>query len=174
MKAVGRLCADIGFGRAKTSVPNGLARNVKDAAIDIIGWRVFSDRKVGGLVVLCQAASGMNWRDKSIKVEIGPFRSDWFESPVFGYAVPAIALPFVSYAETDWVRGQAESFEDACHTYLTSQHDRLGVILDRFKITEAAGDLARAVSEQKRVAGFRFLPQISQWCGVAAKRLEQC
>jgi hypothetical protein len=84
----------VGEGKPKERIPPGVSAAVKDAGVDVIAWREVPDNICGRLYMLGQAASGRDWRGKSLKPIIPSFHQDFFVEPPSSPTVPAIFIPF--------------------------------------------------------------------------------
>ncbi len=160
LKALEKLCQRLGCGKAKTAVPPGLPVQAKDNEVDIIGWRAYKDRLNGNLVILCQAATGINWDKKSLVHHLGAFR-DWFDVRPYAQATGAIAIPFPAY---HYVCECPESgFRVAVHNAVDRHHQRLGVLIDRARIVEAAQIVGEDDANSGKIGGIDRLPDLKQW-----------
>lgn len=75
----------------KLHLPVGLT-HAKDDGIDVIGWRCSPD-KMPETYAVAQAASGANWRDKSIRTQIDVFHDAWFSRAPATVVQPAMVMP---------------------------------------------------------------------------------
>ncbi len=162
--ALAKVCTELGFGKAKEQVPAGYPIQAKDDSIDVIGWRKFRDVRNGGVMVLCQAATGATWDDKSVMNHIQAFKG-WFEVSPYSIATGSIAIPFPAYHEVQ--EHVEDGFQVAVHNFLDRQQSRHGVLLDRFRIVESAFDLSADAAAEASVGGFEKLPELQAWVGEA-------
>jgi len=160
LPALAKLCDKLGCGRAKDHIPAGLPSRPKDDHIDIVGWRTFRDQRNGNLLVLCQAATGNNWNEKSVINHIEAFR-DWFDLAPYARAMGSIALPFPAYHEVD--EHPEEDFRNALHNSLHRSQSRHGVLIDRFRIVESVVDVNADSRGVGRVNGIEKLAELKVW-----------
>jgi hypothetical protein len=113
--AVDGLCDRLGEGRRHKKRPT--LRDKKDAALDIVIWRDFSDRRPGKLIAFGQCATGRYWRDKLTHLQPKAFWDTWITEPA---AYPPLQLFFTPFRVEDdsW-------FEDS---------RRAGILFDRCRI----------------------------------------
>ena len=170
LDALQELCCQMGWGNAKTAVPPGLPELPKDDGVDIVGWRLFGDRRVSGLVILCQAATGSDWEGKSITTCLSSFL-DWFDSRPYCCATPSLAVPFPAHHEV--TEPQDSSYELAVHNALYRLQGKLGVILDRLRIVEGVRDAASDSATVGRTAGAEKLPELRTWVSETVKAVAE-
>jgi hypothetical protein len=159
-QALDSLCRQLGWGRPKDPPPPGFSAHTKDDGIDIVGWRRFRDRKNGTMLVLCQAATGNNWDEKSIVTHVEAF-TDWFDLSPYGRATSSIAVPFPAHHEV--TEFPEAGFELARHNYLNRQQKKHGVLIDRLRIVESIHDIALATTEKNVVGGIDKIPELKKW-----------
>lgn len=109
----------------------------KDAGIDVIAWRDFRDGRPAKLVLLGQAASGYNWKDKSVKSDTYRFL-EWFSQRPTEHYIPSIFIPFPLHHECQAKPGFA--FEDVAVDKAYHIERGFGVMVDRLRIAESAAD----------------------------------
>jgi len=160
LSALAGFCEKLGFGKAKEQVPAGLPAGAKDDHIDVIGWRSFRDQRTGNLLVLCQAATGNDWGDKSIINHVHAFKQ-WFDVEPYARATASIALPFPAYHEVD--ENPDQGFAAACHNALHRSQNRHGVLIDRQRIVEAVFDVNTDAKGMDRIGGFDKLADLQTW-----------
>jgi hypothetical protein len=170
LPALANLCEKLGCGKAKAQIPAGLPKAAKDDYIDVVGWRAFRDKRNGNLLVLCQAATGRNWDDKSVTNHIDAFK-DWFEIVPYGQATGSIAIPFP--AHHDVCEHPAEGFEVACHNSLNRAHKRLGVLIDRMRIVESVWDVDNDTRTAAAIGGLDRLPDLKAWVGNTVEAIKE-
>lgn len=152
------------FPKPKPQIPAGMSSQAKDEEIDIVGWRPFVDNRIGGLVVLCQAASGNNWNAKSIISAVPKFSATFFTQGPYGYGVGAMAMPFMAHHEVELKSKDVdEDFEDACYNRLWGVHSGFGVILDRIRIVQSTNDVFVRPDYQEAVAGIDRYEEVTNW-----------
>jgi hypothetical protein len=160
LSALQKLCERLGHGKAKTEVPPGLPPQPQDDGIDIVGWRSFGDKRGGNLIILCQAATGAKWDDKSVLVQVNAFKM-WFLVEPYAVATGAIALPFPAHHEVG--EYPLEPFDAAIHNAIHRAQNRHGVILDRLRIVEAVRDVDDGSDHAQAIDGIAHLPELKAW-----------
>jgi hypothetical protein len=158
--ALEKLCQRLGHGKAKTEAPPGLPAQAQDDGIDIVGWRSFGDRRGGNLIILCQAATGARWDEKSVIPQVNAFKM-WFSVEPYAVATGAIALPFPAHHEVgEYPSGD---FDEAIHNVIHRAQNRHGVILDRLRIVEAVRDVNNGPNQERAIDGFSKLSELKIW-----------
>ena len=105
----------------------------KDAGVDVIAWRDFSDRRPGYPLLLGQAASGREWEKK--RIEPSGFLN-WFPECRPKNYLPALFTPFPQHHDCG---GQKDcGFEDVARAEAWKREQSLGLVLDRLRIVELA------------------------------------
>ena len=94
LKKLTDIYQNFGDGKVRTTPLPGVSKSPKDEEIDIISWHPRSDSAPGTYYILGQAASGDDWRDKSIKGAIEAFHANWFEIQPSSIPTPAMFIPF--------------------------------------------------------------------------------
>lgn len=164
LKALQNLSKDLVFPKPKARIPIGMSAQAKDEEIDIVGWRPFVDNRIGGLVVVCQAASGNNWDAKSIVSAIPKFTNTFFNQGPYGYGVGAMAMPFMAHHRIELsTKDNDEDFEEACYNRISGTHSGFGVILDRIRIVQAARDVFERDDHADAIAGIEKYPDVIAW-----------
>jgi hypothetical protein len=158
--ALAQLAEKLGFSKPKTPPPAGLPVAAKDDQVDVIGWRPFGDRRIGTLVVICQAATGDDWDGKSVVSHLGAF-TDWFERAPYRTAMPSLAVPFPCHHEID--DREDEDYDQAVFNALQRLNGRHGVVLDRLRITESIAPILGNPIRIARVGGFSNINVFDQW-----------
>lgn len=159
LSALATVCEKLGFGKAKESVPAGLPAKAQDDGIDVIGWRAYRDERTGGLLVLCQAATGDNWDGKSVLPMVDTFRT-WFEREPYSKATASIALPFPAHHDVS--EDATVGFDAAVHGALHRTQNKHGVIIDRCRIVEAVPEIVQDPNKT-HVGGIEKLPEVQSW-----------
>lgn len=154
------LCGRLGFGRPKIPPPPGLPTMAKDDQIDVIGWRAFRDKRNSTLFVICQAATGNNWTEKSVHSHLGAF-TEWFERSPYKLAMSSLAVPFTVHHEVDDQDG--EDYDEAVFEVLQRLNHQHGVVLDRLRITECIGPILARGNAPDRMGGFAGISVLSDW-----------
>jgi len=164
LNALKNLSDRLAFSKPKSRIPIGMSGQAKDEEIDIVGWRPFVDNRLGGLLVLCQAASGNNWSAKSIISAVPSFSKTFFNQGPYGYGVGAMAMPFMAHHEVELASKDIdEDFEEACYNRLWKTHSGFGVILDRIRIVQATRDVFDRADHTDAVAGIEKYPDVIAW-----------
>jgi hypothetical protein len=81
-------------GTPVDAIPPGGSTNLKDGGIDVIAWRREADGLPAIPYVLAQAASGRNWKDKTVKTYVDEFHGFWFSKQPVTRPSPAMFIPF--------------------------------------------------------------------------------
>lgn len=134
--ALKRFLNDIGVGRIKSPYPPSQQGNNKDGGIDLIAWRKFNDRRPSPLVVYGQVASGKKWKDKSVELTLDSHFHFWMTDRPVKYYVPAMYIPFVQHEDVKARVGA--DFETVAQDSSTALEMRLGLVIDRVRLTELA------------------------------------
>src|SRR5262249_49084487 len=86
-------CTQVGEGQG-CRVDRPSVRDQKDAKLDLIVWRPFSDARPGKLMGFGQCATGQDWMDKLTHLQPQAFCGMWLlDTP----AVPPVRLFFVPF-----------------------------------------------------------------------------
>lgn len=160
LTALAKLCDRMGSGQAKTNFPGGYPQSPKDDDIDVIGWRTYRAPRNGNLLVLCQAATGALWKDKSVLTKVEAFAA-WFDIAPYSKATGAMAIPFPAHHEVD--EHPQDGFESAVHTAAHLDQMQLGVIIDRLRIVEVVEEIAKENASTNAVDGLDKLPELKAW-----------
>jgi hypothetical protein len=112
-EALDAFCVDFGEGAGHKGRPT--LADKKDAALDVIVWRTFPDRRAGKLIAFGQCATGRNWRSKLTELQPDAFWDTWIrERP----AHPPLRLFFTPYRldEGSWFEDSRKAglFFDRC------------------------------------------------------------
>jgi hypothetical protein len=160
LQALAAVCEKLGYGKAKDHVPAGLPTQPQDDGIDVIGWRQFRDARNGGLLVLCLAATGNNWDEKSVIGAVETFRA-WFDREPYAKATGSIAVPFP--ANHDVGEHPIQGYEVAVHNALHRSQSKHGVLIDRCRIVEAVVDVVADTRNASAVGGLDKLAELERW-----------
>jgi hypothetical protein len=158
--ALADLSTKIGYAKAFAPAPAGLPVAAKDDQVDVIGWRAYGDRRIGTMVVVCQAATGDDWDSKSVQHHLQAFL-DWFERVPYRQAMGSLAVPFPGHHEVDEPVG--DTFETALSNALSRLNSRHGVVLDRLRITESIPALVGEGNGWEDVAGHAEVRTLQEW-----------
>jgi hypothetical protein len=170
LTALANLCERMGYGKAKQQIPAGLPTDAKDDQIDVIGWRTFRDQRNGNLLILCQAATGQSWDEKSIVNHVDAFRQ-WFDLSPYALATASIALPFPAHHEVN--EYPEEGFQAARHNAALRSQSRHGVLIDRLRIVEAVFDVTGDSRRTGEVMGLDKLPELKGWVSDALVAIKE-
>ena len=134
-----------GDGVPHPAPPPGSPQKIKDGGIDVIAWSHEPDGKPGTVYLLGQAASGQDWKDKSILQFLNLFHDFWFEHIPASKPTAAIFIPFCLPESDHEVRDHIDQEEiDRGHLrYLTHL---LGLMFYRYRIPRHA-DRALSLAE---------------------------
>ncbi len=94
INALDKAYKKIGEGVIVETIPAGAPAHKKDAGIDVIAWENTPDDAAGKIYILGQVATGQNWEDKSVRLDIGPFHKIWFTRQPVSTPIPAMFIPF--------------------------------------------------------------------------------
>lgn len=150
----------MGYAKAFDPAPAGLPVAAKDDQVDVIGWRVYGDRRIGTMVVVCQAATGEDWDSKSVVGHLQAFL-DWFQQKPYRLAMGSLAVPFPGHHEVD--EPEEGAFETALSNALSRLSSRHGVVLDRLRITESIPALVGDENGWEDVAGHAEVDTLQEW-----------
>ncbi|MBK8069620.1 MAG: hypothetical protein IPK27_18965 [Rhodanobacteraceae bacterium] len=172
LAALAELCIRIGVGQAHCTAPRGLPSKAKDDQVDVVGWRSFSDGRGAGLAVLCQAATGANWTEKSVAGHVDAF-THWFLKSPYARAWPAIAVPIMSHHELEESDG-AEDFAEAQFNFMHRLNSDHGAVLDRLRIVEGTSEILKRdpIEAAESVAGYDRIGELEMWLEDALRHLE--
>ena len=162
----------LGYSIPLEPPPAGLPTRPKDDQVDIIGWRAFSDRRIGTLFIICQAATGDDWDGKSVYAHLGAFL-DWFDRGPYRLAMPSLAIPFPVYHEVEEPSNERDDYEKATFNALQRLNGRHGVVLDRLRIVECVDPIARDPVAVARLHGAIELSALSSWISELKPELAQ-
>ena len=152
--ALARASQQMRLGKPLDSVPLWSNGNEKDAGIDVIAWRDFSDGRPSKLLMLGQVASGLNWTEKSVKNDTYRF-FDWFSERPTEHFIPSIFIPFPQHHDCE-ARDDA-TFEEVAVANAWHQERGFGLIVDRLRIVEAAAARLAAAGNQTEISTLDLL-----------------
>jgi hypothetical protein len=72
-----RLLGEGGGPRARPTT-----RDQKDAKLDLVVWRPFTDERYGKIIAFGQCAAGRNWREKLTELQPIAFSKNWLTGPL--------------------------------------------------------------------------------------------
>ena len=131
------------LGTPRNEAPLWSTNREKDAGIDVIAWRDFSDARPGKLILFGQVASGNNWTDKSVKSDTPNFLS-WFSEHPSKHYIPAIFIPFPQHHACTGRDNAA--FETVAHAEAWLREQEFGLVVDRLRIVAAAAQYLTAAT----------------------------
>ncbi|MEI7867359.1 MAG: hypothetical protein WCI11_05670 [Candidatus Methylumidiphilus sp.] len=136
LKKLAIIYQNFGDGRVRQTSPPGVSKSPKDEEIDVIAWHPRADFSPGTYYILGQAASGDDWRNKSIKGAIEAFHSNWFGMQPASTPTPAIFIPFnITPVQreniSDWLWVLTNRFGDIYYRLLIPTLARKGLELSQ-------------------------------------------
>jgi len=161
-----------GDGKPYELAPPGSPPKIKDGGIDVIAWSHEPDNKPGKLYLLGQAASGRDWKDKSVRQYVDSFHDFWFKYRPASKPTAALFIPFCFPSSHDDA-GRVEHFGqeaeyDGDGKYLI---DLLGIIYYRYRIPRhAERAVALAESGIGPIERLESVKEVSDWV-MEARRL---
>lgn len=151
--------------------PLGSPPKIKDGGIDVIAWSHEPDGKLGTYYLLGQAASGKDWKDKSVKSFLDVFHDFWFANKPASNPTAAIFIPCCLPDPDCEVRDHIaqEEIERGHLRYLTHL---LGLIFYRYRIPRHADRaLSLAADGIGPIERLDSVRDIVIWVGEARRRL---
>ncbi len=142
-------------GKVRNAPLPGASINPKDEEIDVIAWRPRQDKAPGTYYLLGQAASGENWKDKSITGAIYAFHRNWFNVIPASTPTPAMFIPF------NIIPARTETLQEKI-SYLIP---RYGTIFYRYRMPPLAkkGLEISKIDQGLTIERTAELNQISDW-----------
>lgn len=152
-----------GNGIPRAEMPPGAPPKIKDGGIDVIAWKMESDGRPGIPYLLGQAASGKNWREKSVQSFIQRFHAFWFEHSPSSIPSPAMFIPFCLPEPQDQ-RADHWSQKEVLEGHLRYLEHDLGDIYCRYRIPGHA-DKAQALAADGigPIERLEDVPRIEAW-----------
>jgi len=153
-----RIYAAIGDGIPLGRIPSGVSTRTKDNGIDLIGWKL----KIDGIpphqsYIICQVASGKNWKSKSAKIAEQSWHRKWFATRPQSTAKCLTIIPFRFAAdvpldpfyddvenETDWRIERLTEHENIISRTTAPGYVHKGQILKSDGITPIEGEKSKA------------------------------
>jgi hypothetical protein len=124
----------MGVGALKADPPASQVGRTKDGGVDVVAWRPFADQRPGVVIAYGQVASGLDWRDKAVTNDLHSDFLNWMSDEPALHYLPLMFVPFVQHED---VRPTAKrSFDTVTKDRLSRLEKRLGVVVDRFRMTE--------------------------------------
>lgn len=132
--ALVNLVAKVGHGKLKRRDPAWVSGQEKDGTIDVVVWRPFRDRRHGGVLVLGQVASGLNWPSKPARAFADSHFNDWFEEPIEHEYLTAMFMPFMLHS--DAAANGEYSFDEVAEAHVRHNSISHGSMIDRLRMVE--------------------------------------
>ena len=163
--ALKRLVGKLEVGVTKEKPPVSQQGWVKDGGIDVIAWRPFRDRRPTPVLSYGQVASGQDWETKSVEATLDSHFHNWMIDRPSKWFLPAMYIPFMQH-ESVAPRVGAD-FDEVAHSKSVALELRLGLVIDRLRLTELSPDaLARATEEDQALAA-----EVIRWLALATRKL---
>lgn len=159
-----------GDGTPRHHAHAGAPAHVKDESIDVIAWRSEPDGRADTTYVLGQAASGANWRGKSVKKDVEFFHQEWFEIQPATPAMPVMFMPFCLEDPSE-SKDDLDEWEAARgrHARLVREH---GVIMDRYRVARyASRGILLAAEGVSPIERLETVSVISAWVAEYRQRV---
>ena len=141
------------LGDGVVSAGTGAPQQPKDDQVDVFAARTHFDGLPGFLLAAAQVATGVNWRDKSLKAHLDAFRSRWFSTQPTTSFIPYMIVPFA----TDDSR-----FMDDVRV--------MGNVLHRLRVPRRVAEAAQLAEAGVRIEGYDRLPEVARWVGAYRNR----
>jgi hypothetical protein len=122
--AVEALCQQLGEGDGSRDRPT--RKDQKDAALDLVAWRSFPDKRRAMVMAWGQCATGHNWRGKLTEMQPADWSAAWLRTR-------PVVLPIRAFFVPHRI--------DIKHWDVTATH--AGVLFDRCRIAALASSLSR-------------------------------
>ena len=136
------------FGDGVVSARIGAPQQPKDDQVDVFAARTHLDGLPGFLLAAAQVATGVNWREKSLKAHLQAFRSRWFSTQPTTCFIPYMIVPFA----TDDRR-----FMDDVRV--------MGNVLHRLRVPRRVAEAAQLAEAGGQIEGYDRLPEVARWVG---------
>lgn len=124
----------------------GAPERPKDDKIDVFAARTHSDKLPGFLLAAAQVATGTNAWTKSLRGQLGPFRSRWFQAQPVTDFIPYMIVPF---AIGD------EKFVDRVRT--------MGNVLHRLRVPRRVAEAEQLARAGVQIEAYDRLPEVASW-----------
>lgn len=159
-------------GVVHAQIPPGAPAQVKDDDIDVIAWKHSTITRPGTMYFLGQAASGANWKGKSLKgAAVDTFHGTWFAQPPASQVTVGTIIPFVLPTDADADHeGQHDGQEEIAERLrrYTLQH---GIIIFRHRL---ARSVERALEMQaENIGPIERIEELGLLCDYVAAYREQ-
>ena len=116
--------------------------------MDVFAARTHCDGLPGFLLAAAQVATGVRWRDKSLKGHLGAFRSRWFSTQPTTCFIPYMIVPFAT---------EDSRFLDDVRV--------MGNVLHRLRVPRRVAEAAQLAEAGVRIEGYDRLPDVARWVG---------
>ena len=136
------------LGDGVVEVQTGAPRQAKDDQVDVFAARTHCDGLPGFLLAAAQVATGVNWRDKSLKAHLGAFRSRWFSTQPTTLFIPYMIVPFAA---------EDSRFMDDVRV--------MGNVLHRLRVPRRVAEAAQLAEAGVQIEGYDRLPEVARWVG---------
>jgi hypothetical protein len=127
--AVDTLCKELGEGEGCRSVR--AVEEKKDAKLDLVAWRPFSDRRPSQLITFGQCATGRQWREKQTELQPKTWCALWLNRTLYVDPVKTFFVPH-QLEESTWEE--------------TSRF--AGIVLDRCRIVSLCSEIDDPIKKQ--------------------------
>lgn len=135
---------ELGDGHVEAQA--GAPERPKDDQIDVFAARTHSDKLPGFLLAAAQVATGANAWTKSLRGQLGPFRSRWFRTQPATDFIPYMIVPF---AVGD------EKFVDHVRT--------MGNVLHRLRVPRRVAEAEQLAGAGVSIEAYDRLPEVASW-----------
>jgi hypothetical protein len=160
LSAVEQLIQRAMIGRVASANDAYDPASVKDGSVDLVAWRSFSDRKAGKLVMYGQVASGKNWRGKSLRSTYDPHFNNWFVNGPTREKVFSMFIPFMQHEDCKPRKKQV--YDNVLSANSVKDERAFGIIFDRLRITEMAGNAHARMVQMASSDGIDFVAYFGQ------------
>jgi hypothetical protein len=151
-EALKELVRKVGHGKLKTKDPEWTTGYEKDGTIDVVVWRQFKDRRHGGVLVLGQVASGLNWIEKSPRTFVDSHFNDWFEEQLEHQFLTAMFIPFMLHERA--IARHDSSYEDVANSIIRQLSIIHGTLIDRVRLVDLVHDRLAGADVDDRLVIF--------------------
>lgn len=131
----------LGHGVLSSEDPEWATGYEKDGTVDVIAWRRFADGTWASPILYGQVASGLNWRDKSVRTFLDSHFFEWFRhapgAPV-GTALAALFMPFPLHRDS--APHGSNDFDTVARGKARQDAKTYGIVVDRFRLAELVAE----------------------------------
>jgi len=164
--ALRRLVAELKVGVVKDQPPVSQQGFNKDAGIDVITWRPFRDGRPTPVLSYGQVASGQDWESKSVEATLDSHFYHWMVDRPAKHYLPAMYIPFMQHEGVQPRLGS--DFDKVAYDKSVALELRLGLVIDRLRLTEIAPSASSLASEADRARAF----EVVRWIRDALLKLD--